>query len=127
MATLYEQLGGKAAIDAAVEIFYKKMMADGRVSPFFEGVDMKKQIGKQKAFLSMVFGGPAKYTSKNMRDGHAHLIARGLNDSHVDIVIAHLGNTLGELGVKPELIAQVAAIANSVRDDVLSRNPSAAT
>ncbi|MCC6207136.1 MAG: group 1 truncated hemoglobin [Gammaproteobacteria bacterium] len=119
--SLYEQLGGEPAVNAAVDIFYRKMLADNRVNRFFEGVDMDRQAGKQKAFLTMVFGGPANYTGKDMYEGHKHLIKMGLNDSHVDAVIENLGNTLKELGVKDELIAQVAALANSVRDDVLGR------
>jgi hemoglobin len=82
---------------------------------------MVKQRGKQKAFLTMVFGGPNNYTGKDMREGHQHLLTKGLNDSHVDIVIEHLGATLRELGASEENIASVAALANSVRDDVLSR------
>jgi len=104
-----------------VDIFYRKMLSDDRVSRFFDGVDMDKQAGKQKAFLTMVFGGPNKYTGKDMYEGHKHLIKMGLNDGHVDAVIENLGSTLKELGVKDELIAQVAALANSVRDDVLGR------
>lgn len=119
--SLYDQLGGEPAVNAAVDIFYRKMLSDDRVSRFFEGVDMDKQAGKQKAFLTMVFGGPNKYTGKDMYEGHKHLIKMGLNDSHVDAVIENLGSTLKELGVKDELIAQVAALANSVRDDVLGR------
>jgi hemoglobin len=56
-----------------------------------------------------------------MREGHKHLIARGLNDSHVDAVIELLGATLKELGVPDQDIAEVAALANSARDDVLDR------
>lgn len=56
-----------------------------------------------------------------MRVGHKHLLARGLNDTHVDIIIEHLGGTLKELGAKDEDIQKVADIANSVRDDVLNR------
>lgn len=119
--SLYEQLGGEPAVNAAVDIFYRKVLADKRISRFFEGVDMEKQAAKQKGFLTMVFGGPNSYTGKNMRDGHKHLVKNGLNDSHVDAVIENLGSTLKELGVKDELIQQVAAIANSVRDDVLNR------
>ncbi|MBK9130230.1 MAG: group 1 truncated hemoglobin [Gammaproteobacteria bacterium] len=119
--SLYDQLGGEPAVNAAVDIFYRKMLSDDRVSRFFEGVDMDRQAGKQKAFLTMVFGGPNKYTGKDMYEGHKHLIKMGLNDSHVDAVIENLGSTLKELGVKDELIAQVAALANSVRDDVLGR------
>lgn len=121
MASLYERLGGQAAIDAAVDIFYRKMLSDDRVNSFFDNTDMDKQIAKQKGFLTMAFGGPNHYTGKDMREGHKHLIARGLNDSHVDIVIAHLGSTLQELGVPQSDITEVAAIANGARGDVLGR------
>jgi hemoglobin len=119
--SLYDQLGGQPAVDLAVDMFYRKVLRDDRINRFFDGVDMEKQIAKQKAFLTMVFGGPANYTGKDMRSGHAHLLKMGLNDSHVDAVIELLGQTLTELGVGKPLIDQVAALANSVRDDVLSR------
>jgi hemoglobin len=119
--SLYEKLGGEPAVNAAVDIFYRKMLTDDRVSRFFEGVDMDRQAAKQKAFLTMVFGGPAEYSGKDMYEGHKHLIKMGLNDSHVDVVIENLGATLTELGVANDLIQEVASIANSVRDDVLGR------
>ncbi len=121
MTTLYERLGGRPAIDAAVEIFYKKMLADNRVNYFFENTDMKKQIGKQKGFLTMVFGGHNNYTGKDMREAHKHLVAKGLNDTHFNIVVEHLGNTLKELGVPESDVAEVATIANSVRNEVLNK------
>lgn len=119
--SLYEQLGGEAAVNAAVDLFYRKVLTDDRISHFFDDVDMDRQIAKQKAFLTMVFGGPVAYTGKDMRAGHAHLVQRGLNDSHVDAVIELLGETLSELGVPQEAIAKVAGIAESVRGDVLNR------
>lgn len=121
MSTLYERLGGAPAVDAAVDIFYRKVLADDRINGFFDTVDMEGQAAKQKAFLTMVFGGPNSYTGKDMREGHKHLVAKGLNDSHVDAVIENLGATLKELGVADADIAEIAAIANSVRDDVLDR------
>jgi len=120
-STLFEQLGGSAAVETAVDRFYRKVQADDRISAFFEGVDMDKQAGKQKAFLTMVFGGPVHYTGLDMRRGHAHLVARGLNDSHFDAVIENLGATLRDLGVAENLIDQVAALAETTRNDVLGR------
>lgn len=120
--SLFERLGGQAAVNAAVDIFYRKMLTDERVSHFFDDIDMEQQILKQKGFLTMAFGGPNHYSGKNMREGHAHLVKRGLNDTHVDVVIEHLGATLTELGAHAEDINQVAAIANSVRNDVLGRS-----
>ncbi|QDQ40179.1 group 1 truncated hemoglobin [Legionella geestiana] len=119
--TLFVRLGGQNAVNAAVDIFYRKMLTDDRVSHFFDDVDMERQILKQKGFLTMVFGGPNNYNGKDMREGHRHLVKRGLNDTHVDIVIEHLGETLRELGVDEKDIQEVAAIANSVRSDVLDR------
>jgi hemoglobin len=119
--SLYEQLGGEAAVNAAVDVFYRKVLTDDRVSRFFDDVDMDHQIAKQKAFLTMVFGGPVAYTGKDMREGHAHLLERGLNDSHVDAVIELLGESLREVGAPEDLIAKVAAIAESARGDVLNR------
>ncbi|WP_408097924.1 group 1 truncated hemoglobin [Peredibacter sp. HCB2-198] len=121
MSSLFDSIGGEAAVDAAVDIFYRKVLADHRISRFFDDVDMEDQINKQKAFLTMAFGGPAKYSGLDMKEGHKHLVARGLNDSHVDAVIELLGGTLKELNVPAELISQVAGIAESVRGQVLGR------
>ncbi len=121
MPTLYEQLGGAAAVDAAVDKFYRRVLADDRISRFFENVDMDKQAAKQKAFLTMAFGGPNNYTDRDMKTGHAHLVEQGLNDSHFDAVVEDLGLTLSSMGVSDELIAQVAAVAETTREAVLGR------
>ena len=121
MSNLFENIGGAPAVDAAVDIFYRKVLSDDRISHFFDDVDMDEQIAKQKSFLTMAFGGPVNYSGQNMREGHKHLVARGLNDSHVNAVIELLGGTLKELNVADELIAQVAGIAESVRGQVLGK------
>lgn len=121
MSSIYEQLGGAPAIEAAVDKFYRRVLKDEELRPYFDDIDMDKQRAKQASFLTMVTGGPNAYTGRDMRAAHAHLVARGIGDRHVDLVIKHLGDTLAELGVADELIQQVAAVAESVRDDVLSR------
>lgn len=120
--SLYDDLGGARALGPVVDKFYGKVLADDRVNGFFDKTDMKRQAMKQKAFLSFAFGGPNKYTGKKMKDGHAHLVARGLNDSHVDAIIELLAATLTEFDVPQNKIAEVAAVAESVRDDVLGRD-----
>ena len=119
--TLFEQLGGKDAVEAAVDNFYRRVLTDDRVSSFFDDVDMDRQRAKQKAFLTMAFGGPNNYSGKDMRTAHARLVTKGLNDSHVDAIIELLGATLRDMGVAESLIQQVAAIAESTRNNVLNR------
>lgn len=121
MNALYDRIGGQDAVEAAVDIFYRKVLTDDRIKKFFDDVEMDQQINKQKAFLTMAFGGPNNYSGLDMKKGHAHLVERGLDDTHVDVVIELLGNTLQDLDVPVELIDQVAAIAESVRDQVLGR------
>ncbi|BBL72647.1 group I truncated hemoglobin [Methylogaea oryzae] len=119
--SLYEQLGGEAAVDAAVDIFYRKILGDTTLAPFFEGVDLDKQAAKQKAFLTMAFGGPNNYSGKDLTSAHAALVARGLNDSHVTAVLNHLMKTLQELKVPGYLVVEIMKIAESTRNAVLGR------
>ena len=122
MKSLYERIGGEAAIDAAVDRFYEKVLADERINQFFTDVDMAKQHRMQKGFLTFAFGGPANYTGKGMAAAHRKLVQeKGLNDAHYDAVIENLGSTLVELGVPNELIKEAAGVAESVRDAVLGR------
>ena len=116
--SLFERLGGDAAVNAAVDIFYGKVLADSRINYLFSSVDMDRQRAKQKAFLTYAFGGPNNYNGRGMRAGHARL---NLTEEHFNAVMENLGSTLKELNVPDPLIGEAAAIAMSVKDDVLNR------
>jgi truncated hemoglobin YjbI len=53
MPSLHERFGGKASIEAAVVLFYRRAMDDEALAPFFAELDLDTQI----AFMTMVFGG----------------------------------------------------------------------
>ena len=40
--SLFERIGGEGAVDAAVDLFYTKILADDRVKSFFTQTDMNK-------------------------------------------------------------------------------------
>lgn len=119
--SLYDRIGGEPAINAAVDIFYDKVLADYRINRFFEKTDMAKQVQHLKAFMAVAFGGPNEYTGKSLRDGHARLVKIGLNDSHYDAVLEQLAATLQELNVPEELITEVIALVETVRPEVLGK------
>lgn len=123
MTSLYDELGGEAAIDAAVDLFYNKVLGDARINHFFQGLDMDRQRKMQKKFLTYAFGGPNNYDGRNMAKAHEKLLSKGLNDSHFDVVVELLGLTLNELGVAEDKIQQAAEVAESVREDVMGRSP----
>lgn len=117
--TLFNRIGGKPAVEAAVNKFYDKVIADQSIAHFFDKANMKAQINKQKAFLTLAFGGPTGYEGKDLRAGHAHLVERGLNENHFNSVAVHLQTTLEELGVPSDLVGEVMAVAGSTKNDVL--------
>ena len=116
--SVYDKIGGADAVDAAVDIFYRKVLSDDRISAFFDTVDMDAQIGKQKAFLTMAFGGPNNYTGKDMREAHKHM---NLTEEHFGAVAEALVGTLEELNVPQEHIDSIVGIAVSVKADVLNQ------
>ena len=119
--SLFDRIGGQAAVDAAVEIFYGKVLGDALLASFFENTDLESLRRMQTAFLSLAFGGGAAYEGRDLRAAHAPLVANGLADEHFDAVAGHLQATLEELSVPGDLIAEAMAIAASTRDDVLGR------
>lgn len=118
--SLYERLGGAPAVEAAVDLFYRKVLDDTRISAYFDDTDMDAQRAKQKAFLTMAFGGPDQYSGADLRTAHAPLVERGMDGSHFDAVAEHLQATLSELDIPAELAGEVMTIAASTRDDVLN-------
>lgn len=122
MSSLFERLGGETAVDAAVNLFYKKVLADDRIKHFFEGVNITRLRVHQQLFFAYAFGGEKSYPGKTLRRAHQALVEKkGLTDEHFDAVIENLGDALKELGVSQDLIAEAAAIAESARKEVLCR------
>jgi hemoglobin len=119
--SLYERIGGETAVNAAVDVFYGKVLEDYRINRFFERTDMAKQAEHLKTFMTVAFGGPNNYTGRSLRDGHVRLVNMGLNDSHYDAVMEHLGATMRELNVPEDLIGEAAALVESVRGEVLGK------
>jgi hemoglobin len=119
--SLFERLGGEAALQAAVVLFYEKVMADPSVAPFFDGLDLEAMIHKQIAFMTMAFGGHHQYTGTSLRVAHARLVGKGLGDAHFDTMIGHLRSTLAELDIDAEASSEIVAFVEARRGEVLSR------
>jgi len=70
-------------------------------------------------FMALAFGGPDRYTGRDLRTAHASL--PGLTDVHFDRVVAHLAWTLREFSVSEGDIATAGAVVETVRNEVLNR------
>ncbi len=122
MSTLFEQIGGEPAVEAAVDKLYLRLMANEKISHFFAGIDMNKQRKHLESFLTYAFGGKTGYDGRSMRQAHQRLVEHlGLTDTHFDALIENIVATLRELNVPEDLIIEVAQITESVRGEVLNR------
>ena len=116
--TLLDRLGGPPALEAAVDIFYDRIVADDALARFFETTDMKMLRDHQYKFMEIAFTevpqdlDVAKYVS----DSHKRLLEKeGLNASHFDLVAGHLVGTLQGLGVKDDIVDEVVATVGPLR------------
>ena len=114
MASLYERLGGEAAINAVVDGMYVKIFADPELEDFFRKTDKEHQKDMQRKFLTLATGGPSNYDGKNMKDAHK---GRGIANKEFDLVFGHVVSTMVELGVSQELIGEVGALLEPLRAD----------
>lgn len=119
--SLYTDLGGDEALVVALDAFYVKVLADPRVSGYFENVDVERVKHAQRDFLAMAFGGPNRYEGRDLRAAHARARRRGLDDEGYEVFMGHFRTTLEDLGVDEPRILEVMAIADSGKDEVLGR------
>jgi len=113
--SIYEQIGGGAAIEAVVEDFYVRVLADDELAGFFTGTNMARLKGKQAEFFGAALGGPEPYTGAPMRQVHQ---GRGITLHHFNLVAGHLSDSLSAAGVPEELVAQIIAAVAPLADEI---------
>lgn len=115
--SLLERLGGRPALEAVIDELYERILADAEVADFFGGTDMARLKRQQADFLGQAFGGPATYRGPSMQQAHARM---GVREGHFDRVAGHLESALEALGVREDLVAEVLAIAGSLKSDIVA-------
>lgn len=114
--TLYEKLGGEAAIAKVVDIFYEYVLADPTVNEFFKHTDMEKQRSHQAKFISFALGGPNQYSGKSMEKAHEGM---NLQPEHFAAIAKHLETALKQVGVSQEDVDTVIGHVATLKDAVL--------
>lgn len=117
--SLYETIGGRLRIQAAVELFYQKVFADESLRPFFEDVGMDHLRERQSMFVSMLLGGRIVYTGADIHTAHQHARGMGMNGTHFDSFLKHFRTALEEVGVLHERMDQIMKLLEASRDSVL--------
>jgi hemoglobin len=119
---LYERLGGVYSIATVVDDLIDRVMADHRLNanPLVDEAHHKVPPAGFKYLVTEMLcwaaGGPQKYTGKDMESSHRHLRIRpGEWDAFMDDV----AQTLDKFAVPPAERAEVVAIVESTRADIV--------
>jgi hemoglobin len=114
--SIYAAIGGQPAVMAAVEEFYRRVLADPALAPYFAGIPVKRLKGHQAAFFAMALGGPDRYKGRSMQEAHA---GRGITDADFDRVAGHLVATLAALGVDQGTISRIIGHVAPLRTEIV--------
>jgi hemoglobin len=120
--SLYERLGQTAGIRAAVDDFYRRVLADPQLAPYFEDADLARLRGHQAKLLVQVTGGPAEYTGRDLATAHEGL---EISPDGFDRVVGHLVETLTDLGVSEADIAAVGEALSAHREEIVASDTAA--
>jgi hemoglobin len=117
---LYDLIGGRQTVWSANQAFYRRVLADNTLRPFFKSTDMAELRARQSMFISMLLGGRIVYTGKDIHAAHAHAREQGLNDGHFDRFLGHFPKALNEVGVQADKVEKVSKLLDTRRNAVLS-------
>ena len=126
--SLYDRLGGVYSIATVVDDLINRVMSDPRLnsnSVVDEAHHRVPPAGFKYLVTEMVCwatGGPQKYTGKSMVDSHAHL---NITAEEWEAFLDDFQQTLDKFAVPAEEQAELKAIVNSTRPDIVV--PSGAT
>jgi hemoglobin len=116
-SSIYEIIGGEAALEPVVDDFYDRVLADPELRGFFAGTSMTRLKGRQVEFLAAALGGPRPYTGASLPDAHR---GRGIQQAHFDLVAGHLVTALQAAGVPADVIDQIAAVVTPLASQIVS-------
>lgn len=116
--TIYQAIGGEAALRSVVDDLYVRILADDRLAGFFAGTSLPRLKGRQVEFFGAALGGPMTYTGASMKEVHQ---GRGIGPEHFDLVAKHLIGALGAAGVPDEVVDQIIAVVAPLADEIVSR------
>ncbi len=115
--SLYESIGGHAAVTAAVDLFYAKMLADAELNRYFPGGVGPVHRAHIATVLCEALGGPERYHGPDLAQAHRK---HAISDAHFDMTAGHLAATLTELGIPENMVSQIIGIVAGLRPIVVT-------
>lgn len=91
--TLFERIGGAPAIEEMVGEFYRRVLADPELGPFFENTPIEKLTRMQREFFGAAFDGPMTVGGTDLAEIHHGM---GITRRHLTGFVDHLIDVVDE-------------------------------
>ena len=115
--SIYERLGGEAAIATLLEGLYVRALADPLLSPLLENIDVQRLKAHQFAFISQAVGGPHQYTGPSLVEAHARL---PIEERHFHAFVRHLHDALQEISAPEDVTAEIISRVTPLRSVIVN-------
>ena len=115
--SVYRAIGGRAALVAAVDDFYGRLLTDPVLGPLFPRGAGARHRAYVVTILGEALGGPERYQGPDLVAAHRGL---GISDAHFDRAAVHLVATLDALCVPRHLADPVVGIVAGLRPVVVT-------
>ena len=115
--TIYDTIGGGAAVGAVVDELYRRALDDPNLKGYFDGIDMDRLNRHQRVFIAAALGRPHAYQGRAMGEAHAGLSITG---DAFDRVARHLVAILRESGVDEDIVGHITDSLGPLRPQIVT-------
>src|SRR5262245_42495801 len=114
--SLFERLGGHAALSAVVDDFAGNVLADPRINKKFAKSDPARLLANLKDFVCFATGGPCRYTGLSMKESHKNM---GTTAGEFTALVEDLVKTLNKFNVGATEQKELLTALGGLRSDIV--------
>lgn len=115
--SLYERIGGSEAIAAAIDAFYERVLADPRVSHYFDAVNVDRVKRQQQRFFELGTGGSATYDVDRIEAVHD---SYDIDQEAYDVFVGHFEDTLRAFDLPEQEREELMDAVHNFHDEVVT-------
>ncbi len=116
--SLYERLGGGAAIKAVVDEFVANVGADARINKYFANADLEKLKEHLVNQIGQASGGPEVYTGRDMKTAHAGM---GIDEAAFNALVEDLVKALDKFSVPEQEKNELLGLLGPMKGDIVEK------
>jgi len=119
-ATLFDRIGGEAAIANLVDQFYDRVLDDPELEPYFKYAPMEKLRSILREFFAAALAGPVTYSGQPLDYIHQ---GRGITTRQLTRFMNHLVATIQHVHPNEQEVSEMVGRISTYADQVLDGAP----